>query len=285
MYSRGTLLFSLTHRGIYHVHASPICTSAFVLPIPGPSHAEVYQCATRNGRVTPSRMHMSSSTGPQPNSLLSLRSLTTTFHVMRHGQSEANVQKIISSDPSISTMEHGLTDLGRQAAADESGKFAEQLEDGVNIAVFSSDFKRARETAEILCGCLSQKGLEVYGGGVIFDTRLRERWFGSLNGGPDTEYGNVWKHDAVNPDHNEFEAESVNSVVRRTSDFVLELEKNFGEVPFLSFGDPKKWECVLVAHGDVLQILQTAFNKVDGTNHRNLEHLETATIRRLELKK
>ena len=42
----------------------------------------------------------------------------------------------------------------------------------------SSDFKLAREMAEILCGCLLQKGLEVYRGGVIFETRLRERWGG-----------------------------------------------------------------------------------------------------------
>jgi hypothetical protein len=38
---------------------------------------------------------------------------------------------------------------------------------------------------------------------------------------------------------------------------------------------------VLVAHGDVLQILQTAFARVDVTRHRSIEHLPTATLRAL----
>ena len=38
---------------------------------------------------------------------------------------------------------------------------------------------------------------------------------------------------------------------------------------------------VLVAHGDVLQIAQTAFADVDPRTHRSLEHLETATLRKL----
>ena len=78
-------------------------------------------------------MHMSSLTGPQPNSL---RSLTTMFHVMRHNQSNVDVQNIISTHLSISTIEHGLSDLGKQAVADESDRIAEQMEDGVKIAVF-----------------------------------------------------------------------------------------------------------------------------------------------------
>ena len=39
---------------------------------------------------------------------------------------------------------------------------------------------------------------------------------------------------------------------------------------------------ICVAHGDVLQILQTAFNKnIDPSQHRSIQHLETATLRSL----
>ena len=39
----------------------------------------------------------------------------------------------------------------------------------------------------------------------------------------------------------------------------------------------------LVAHGDLLQILQTAFARADARAHRSLPHLETAEVRFLEL--
>ena len=40
---------------------------------------------------------------------------------------------------------------------------------------------------------------------------------------------------------------------------------------------------LLFAHGDVLQILQTAVLKVDGRGHRGLEHLDTAVVKELVL--
>jgi hypothetical protein len=49
-----------------------------------------------------------------------------------------------------------------------------------------------------------------------------------------------------------------------------------------SDGKKKKWKVILVAHGDVLQILQTGFLlHEDASKHRSLDHLETATIRKL----
>jgi hypothetical protein len=36
---------------------------------------------------------------------------------------------------------------------------------------------------------------------------------------------------------------------------------------------------ILVAHGDVLQILQTAFEGVDPREHRSLPHLPNAELR------
>ena len=43
----------------------------------------------------------------------------------------------------------------------------------------------------------------------------------------------------------------------------------------------KNYMVICVAHGDVLQILQTAFAKIDGSLHRTLPHLETASLRQL----
>lgn len=123
---------------------------------------------------------------------------------------------------------------------------------------------------------LKKKDVPLYRDGVVLETRLRERYFGTLNGGPDSEYQSVWDEDVVDPNHTKFGVESVNDVVRRTTRLVLQMEEK----------DPLEddYVCILVAHGDVLQILQTGFEKMDGAQHRTLPHLETAVPRALCLK-
>ena len=44
-----------------------------------------------------------------------------------------------------------------------------------------------------------------------------------------------------------------------------------------------RWLVLLVAHGDVLQILQAGFAGRDPREHRSLPHLPTATLRALEV--
>jgi len=41
--------------------------------------------------------------------------------------------------------------------------------------------------------------------------------------------------------------------------------------------------CLLIAHGDILQILQTVFYGLPAARHRELPHLETAEVRLLEI--
>lgn len=215
-----------------------------------------------------------------PNRLLH-RTLSNSFFALRHGQSLANVAKIISSDPKISTVEHGLSDLGKEQAREAGEKFAKNYistnEGSAGVAVFSSDFTRARETAEIFAYELKKCGVPLYKDGVTLETRLRERYFGELNGGPDNRYQDVWDVDCSDADHTEFDVESANSVLGRTAELICDLDGTLQQTG-------KRWDCIVVAHGDVLQILQTGFLKHnDAKRHRSLEHLETATIRQLKL--
>lgn len=94
-----------------------------------------------------------------------------------------------------------------------------------------------------------------------------------MDGGKDNQYGLVWEHDAVDANHVEYNVESVNSVIRRTAALVTELDEEF-----------QGRNIFLVAHGDVLQILQTKFWGVAGEKHRSLQHMETAEWREFELK-
>lgn len=225
------------------------------------------------------------------NHLLQRSSLKQSFYALRHGQSLANVDKIISSDPAISTVQHGLSDVGKDQARIAGETFASDYmkskqsskEKYKGVAIYSSDFKRAKETALIFAETLHASQIPIYNDDVILEKRLRERYFGIFNGGPDNRYQEVWDVDVTNANHVEFGVESANSVLERTTKLITELDDQLSSKDTTATDDGC-WKCILVAHGDVLQIMQTGFLKHDdASQHRSLEHLETATIRELFL--
>ena len=90
----------------------------------------------------------------------------TTFYIVRHGQSEANVQKIVQG----TVIDTSLTEIGRQQAE----ALAEELKNITFDAIYSSDSKRAVETAEII-GKIYQIPVEA-------TSKLRERNFRKYEG-------------------------------------------------------------------------------------------------------
>ena len=200
------------------------------------------------------------------------------YYALRHGQSLANVQGVISSDPRVACREHGLSEAGWEQAAAAAREICNEATrrgyDGV--AIVSSDFRRASQTAEaVLAGCAAS-GVRTWPRGVEWEVDLRERWFGELNGQSDARYADCWAEDSLDASHRCFGCEAVASVRARAAAVVRALERHAD----LSEG---RWMVVLVAHGDVLQILQTAFAGVDPRAHRSLDHLQTATLRPLRL--
>ena len=196
------------------------------------------------------------------NNLLEIDHLSNRYFAMRHGHSIANQQGIIVSHPDNGIDQFGLSELGRtqvKASLQDSG-----LHD-VNTIIVSSDFSRARESAEIACtllGCVAA---------ISFDLRLRERNFGELELTSDSGYEDVWREDAANSDSHHRGVESVNEVMSRVTSVVTEYEVQYSNATIL-----------LVSHGDALQILQTAFARMEGSAHRQLDHLHTAQIRQLQ---
>jgi len=197
-------------------------------------------------------------------------SLKNQYFAMRHGQSEANVAGIIVSDPNIGCSQYGLTEHGQQQVIESASNTKELKQDTL---IISSDFLRAQNTAEI-----TQKILNTTYP-IQYSTALRERFFGVLNGQNDTQYQMVWDIDQQNPDHQEFGVESTNQVVLRASALIKQLEEQSfnGQDNHDQHNTGKN--ILLVAHGDVLQLLQTWFQDVPASQHRSLPHLETAEIR------
>ncbi len=186
------------------------------------------------------------------------------YFFARHGKSLANEQRIILSSPREGTTGFGLTEEGREQvrASAEAAKAQGILDEKTFIV--SSDFTRARETADIIAAVLGVPS-------VTLSEKLRERRFGDWEKRDDRHYQDVWDRDRHDPSHTEEGVESVDAVRARTTELIRELESEHAEEAI-----------VLVSHGDALQILQTAFESVPGSAHRSLRHLDTAEIRKAE---
>jgi glucosyl-3-phosphoglycerate phosphatase len=182
------------------------------------------------------------------------------YYIMRHGQSMANVRGVIISDPASGARpEYGLSPDGREQAL----RAAKGCGLPPDTLIFSSDFSRAAQTAEIVRECLGT-------GDVRLATALRERSFGDWEGTPSANYARVWAADAADPGHRVHDVEAAAAVLDRVTAFVAGLDASY-----------LRRDILLVSHGDTLQILQAGFRAMSPARHRDLPHLDTAEIRRL----
>jgi len=197
------------------------------------------------------------------NHLDSVDRLANRFSVMRHAQSKANAAGIIVSRIENDRRgDYGLTDQGRwQALTAARGCGLPR-----DTIICSSDFSRARQTAEIVRAHLGAPE-------VVIAEALRERCFGQWEGSAVGNYARVWAADEMHSRHARDDVEPAADVLDRATAFVAELERRHSGRDIL-----------LVSHGDTLQILQAGFLRADPSGHRSLPHLETAEIRRLDLR-
>ena len=130
--------------------------------------------------------------------------------------------------------------------------------------VVSSDFRRTRETAEILHACLQVKTP------IQFEEALRERHVGPLDMTACQNYHKITELDKDDPAHTKYGNESVMSIVVRMSRLVKQLDEEYEDKILL-----------LVSHMDPLQILMTTFLGISPSEHRSLPYLGNCNIREL----
>ena len=196
------------------------------------------------------------------NHLSSVDRLANRFSVMRHAESKANAAGIIVSRIAADRQgDYGLTEHGRQqalAAARGSGLPGDTV-------IYSSDFSRASQTAQIVRGYLDAPE-------VVIAEALRERCFGDWDGSAASNYARVWAADEADPVHPDGGVEPAAAVLDRATALVAQLERRY-----------RGRDILLVSHGDTLQILQAGFAGLDPSRHRTVPNLATAEIRRLHL--
>ena len=196
------------------------------------------------------------------NHLSGMERLANRFSVMRHGQSKANAAGIIVSCIGNDRRgDYGLTEVGRQQAL-AAARGCDLPRDTI---ICSSDFARARQTAEIVRARLGAAE-------VVIAEALRERCFGEWEGSATGNYARVWAADETDCDRAGGDVEPAAAVLRRTTALIVDLERRYAGRDIL-----------LVSHGDPLQILQAGFLQMDPSRHRSLPALATAEIRPLRL--
>jgi broad specificity phosphatase PhoE len=214
--------------------------------------------------------------------------LRNKYYGLRHGESEANLEGIISSDPGRGTTIHGLTATGKTQSRRAATALIETVGRenllGDNCVFLTSDFTRARQTAAETILALNhllsfeeapfaaalpsattlttttQRGTyadkDLYAGrphpAVVINTSLRERYFGQLDQQVLMWYNKVWPVDKVDAQNVRFGVESVQQVCERVSSLVLEMEaRHSGK------------HIVLTSHADTLQIMQMFLSGTD----------------------
>jgi broad specificity phosphatase PhoE len=188
--------------------------------------------------------------------------LANTYSVMRHGQSKANVAGIIVSRiESDRHGDYGLSELGRTQALEA----AQACDLPRDIVICSSDFSRARQTAEIVRAYLDAPGVDLA-------EALRERCFGEWEGSATDNYARVWAADESDSPQVGDGVEPTTVVLDRTTALIVDLERRYSGRHIL-----------LVSHGDTLQILQAGFLRMSPASHRSLPALQIAEIRQLRL--
>ncbi|MBU6323278.1 phosphoglycerate mutase family protein [Patescibacteria group bacterium] len=185
------------------------------------------------------------------------------YVLVRHGESKANVEGIIISDPVVGLQEaYGLSSHGKRQVLEASHAAATAGLVDAEALIHTSPFSRTKETAEI--------AREAVGAApVIEDERLRERWFGVWERTSNANYSRVWRDDESDIRHTNGLVESVAAVAERILALVEELdEKHHGKT------------LVLVSHGDPLDILRATLRN-DAADHCAFQ-MKTAEFRVLD---
>lgn len=183
---------------------------------------------------------------------------TNTYIVMRHGEADHNIKRVLNSDNSIPSH---LTENGKNNVL----KTAEALKSKKIDYIFTSPLIRTKETAELVaeaCGIAKDA--------IIYDARIREDDAGVMNGVSKEKYAALFNtigdKFTVKPEG----GETLVDVKKRAGDFIYELDAKYQGKTIL-----------IVTHEYVLWMLDSVrlglTNKVAATmKQKGVDYVPTA---------
>ena len=182
--------------------------------------------------------------------------------LIRHGQSEWNKLNLFTGFKNIELSEQGVDE------ANKAGQNFKNLNIKFDI-VFTSELKRAQETAEIILKNLDQWD-HLYGEGkIITDIKLNERDYGDLTGLNKKETADKFGEEQVHKWRRGYSdqppnGESLEDVVRRVK---IYFEESIN--PAIQSADNNN--ILIAAHGNSLRALLIVMNIYDSSNINSVE--------------
>ena len=182
--------------------------------------------------------------------------------LIRHGQSEWNKLNLFTGFKNIELSEQGIDE------ANKAGQNFKKLNIKFDI-VFTSELKRAQETAKIILKNLDQWD-HLYGDGkIITDIKLNERDYGDLTGLNKKETADKFGEEQVHKWRRGYSdqppnGESLEDVVRRVK---IYFEESIN--PAIQSADNNN--ILIAAHGNSLRALLIVMNIYDSSNINSVE--------------
>ena len=182
--------------------------------------------------------------------------------LIRHGQSEWNKLNLFTGFKNIELSEQGIDE------ANKAGQNFKNLNIKFDI-VFTSELKRAQETAKIILKNLDQWD-HLYGEGkIITDIKLNERDYGDLTGLNKKETADKFGEEQVHKWRRGYSdqppnGESLEDVVRRVK---IYFEESIN--PAIKSADNNN--ILIAAHGNSLRALLIVMNIYDSSNINSVE--------------
>ena len=182
--------------------------------------------------------------------------------LIRHGQSEWNKLNLFTGFKNIELSEQGIEE------ANKAGQNFKNLNIKFDI-VFTSELKRAQETAKIILKNLDQWD-HLYGEGkIITDIKLNERDYGDLTGLNKKETADKFGEEQVHKWRRGYSdqppnGESLEDVVRRVK---IYFEESIN--PAIQSADNNN--ILIAAHGNSLRALLIVMNIYDSSNINSVE--------------
>ena len=182
--------------------------------------------------------------------------------LIRHGQSEWNKLNLFTGFKNIELSEQGIEE------ANKAGQNFKNLDIKFNI-VFTSELKRAQETAKIILQNLDQWDFLNNEGKIISNINLNERDYGDLTGLNKKETAEKFGEEQVHKWRRGYSdqppnGESLEDVVRRVT-------KYFEEVIKPAIKSNENDNILIAAHGNSLRALLIVMNIYEPININSVE--------------
>ncbi len=182
--------------------------------------------------------------------------------LIRHGQSEWNKLNLFTGFKNIELSEQGIEE------ANKAGQNFKNLDIKFNI-VFTSELKRAQETAKIILQNLDQWDFLNNQGKIISNNNLNERDYGDLTGLNKKETAEKFGEEQVHKWRRGYSdqppnGESLEDVVRR-------VKKYFEEVIQPAIQSNENDNILIAAHGNSLRALLIVMNIYEPHNINSVE--------------